>query len=204
MFKFDQSFLSNEIKIIAGADEVGRGPLAGPVVASIVILKNDIVGLNDSKKMTEKKREELYVIIKQEALAISVVFIDEKTIDEINILNATKLAMTKCLAGLKISPDLLLIDGNFAIQTDIRQQSVIKGDGKSAVIAAASIIAKVERDRFMQQMHAKYPEYGFDSHKGYGSQTHLEAIKKYGPCAIHRKTFRPVSDFFSKQMEFGL
>ncbi|MCP4482515.1 MAG: ribonuclease HII [bacterium] len=206
LFEFDQVFFKKDIKFIAGADEVGRGPLAGPVVASMVILPENkrLAGLDDSKKLTEKKRERLYALICAEALALAVSFVGEDKVDDLNILNATKLAMKTCLSDIKITPDLLLIDGNFLIDTDIKQKSIVKGDAKSAVIAAASIVAKVERDRFMKKIHLKYPEYGFDSHKGYASKKHLEAIQKYGPCKLHRKSFRPITDFFNRQMEFGL
>ena len=178
--------------LIAGIDEAGRGPLAGPVVCACVImpLEDDkiIEGINDSKKLTEKKRGELEILIKERAIAYSVVEIDEKVIDEINILNATKLGMKKALESLNIVPDIVLIDA-VKINTEIKQENIIKGDSLSYNIAAASILAKVHRDRLMLELDKKYPEYAFAKHKGYGTALHIECLKKFGKCPIHRESF---------------
>ena len=179
-------------KVIAGIDEAGRGPLAGPVVCACVImpLENDniIEGINDSKKLTEKKREQLYDKIIDKALSYAIVEIDEKTIDKINILNATKLGMKKALETLKIKPDIVLIDA-VKIETEIMQENIIKGGAKSYNIAAASILAKVYRDRLMKDLSKKHPEYNFAKHKGYGTKEHIDNLKKYGKCPLHRETF---------------
>ena len=163
--------------------------LAGPVYAAAVILPNDIIikGINDSKKLSEKKREELFEEITEKAIAYNIFSVDEKRIDEINILNATYEAMNGAVNGLSTAPDFVLIDGNRI--SGIPHETVVKGDSKSISIAAASILAKVSRDRFICQMAEKYPEYGFEKHKGYGTKAHNEAILKYGPCPIHRRTF---------------
>lgn len=177
---------------IAGIDEAGRGPLAGPVVVGIAIMKPDsfIEGVNDSKKISETKREKLYEQITNEAIDWSVGIVSEKEIDELNILNATKKALTMALEALKIKPDRILVDALEHIDTKgIPYTSIIKGDAKIYSISASSIIAKVTRDRIMRQYDEVYPEYGFVKHKGYGTAVHIEAIKKYGPCAIHRKSF---------------
>lgn len=179
-------------KRIAGIDEAGRGPLAGPVVCACVIMPLDedklIDGINDSKKLTEKKREELYDKIKERAIAYSIVEVDERTIDHINILNATKLGMKRALDGLKVKPDIVLIDA-VKIDTDLPQDNIIKGDAKSYNIASASILAKVYRDRLMKKLSVKYPQYNFAKHKGYGTKEHIENLKKYGKCELHRETF---------------
>ncbi len=177
---------------LCGIDEVGRGPLAGPVYAAAVILPQDvdILYLNDSKKLSEKKREELYDEIMEKAVAVGIGSSTVERIDEINILNATYEAMTKAVNSLSVKPGALLIDAVHIPQLEeYKQISIIKGDAKSASIAAASIIAKVTRDRLMKELSLKYPEYGFDSNKGYGSEAHINAIKKYGPCEIHRRSF---------------
>ncbi|MDR1017264.1 MAG: ribonuclease HII [Lachnospiraceae bacterium] len=176
---------------ICGIDEVGRGPLCGPVVAGAVILDPnvEILYLNDSKKLSEKKREVLYDEIMEKAIAVSVGIVDEKVIDEINILQATYEAMRRAIEGLKTKPNILLNDAVTIPEIDIKQVPIIKGDAKSVSIAAASIIAKVTRDRMMKELDEKYPMYGLKSNKGYGTKEHIEAIKKYGPCEIHRRTF---------------
>ena len=176
---------------VCGIDEAGRGPLCGPVVAAAVILPMgaEIPGLNDSKKLSEKKREALYDVILEKALAWHVSFVDEKVIDEINILNATFQAMHQAVDGLQIPADFALVDGNRAKGFSIPTECVVGGDGKAACIAAASILAKVSRDRFMIKMAEKYPEYGFEKHKGYGTKAHYQALETYGVCPIHRKTF---------------
>ncbi len=176
---------------ICGVDEAGRGPLAGPVYAAAVILPEGLIidGLNDSKKLTEKKREMLFDVIKEEAVAYGIGFATEQEIDEINILQATYLAMRRAIENLQVKADYALIDGNRMPPIDIPGETIVKGDAKSPSIAAASILAKVSRDRVMYEMAPKYPEYDFAKHKGYGTKVHTEAILKYGPCEIHRKTF---------------
>lgn len=190
--EYENEAYSKGYNCVCGVDEAGRGPLAGPVFAAAVILPRGYVieGVNDSKKLSEKKREELFEKIKSEALCYSVASVDEKIIDEINILNATFLAMEKAVEGLKIHPDFVMIDGNRAPKSlDIPCQTVVKGDTKSASIAAASILAKVSRDRYMLEMAEKYPEYCFEKHKGYGTKLHYEMLDKYGVSEIHRKSF---------------
>ncbi len=176
---------------ICGIDEVGRGPLAGPVVAGAVILPKDcdILYINDSKKLSEKKREELYDIIMKQAVAVGIGCSTPERIDEINILQATYEAMREAISKLEPEPDLLLNDAVTIPQVKIRQIPIIKGDAKSISIGAASIVAKVTRDRLMVQYDEIYPEYGFASHKGYGAQAHVDALRKYGPCPIHRRSF---------------
>lgn len=176
---------------ICGIDEVGRGPLAGPVVACAVILPKDcdILYLNDSKQLSAKKREELYDEIMEKAVAVGIGLVSQERIDEINILQATYEAMRIAIERLSVKPDILLNDAVTIPQVDIRQVPIIKGDAKSVSIAAASIVAKVTRDRLMEQMEEVYPGYDFASNKGYGSQRHLEGLKKLGPCAIHRRSF---------------
>lgn len=191
MQEIENEYRSKGFELICGVDEAGRGPLAGPVYAAAVILApNTIIkGINDSKKLTEKKREELFEEITQKAAAYSVYSVDEKRIDEINILNATYEAMNGAVNGLRIQPDFVLIDGNRISGMTLPCETIVKGDAKSVSIAAASILAKVSRDRYICDVAEKYPEYGFEKHKGYGTKAHTEAILKYGPCEIHRKTF---------------
>ncbi len=190
-YSIENEYREKGFDIICGVDEAGRGPLAGPVYAAAVILPSDCVieGLNDSKKLTEKKREALFDEIKEKALAYGIASADEKEIDEINILNATFLAMKRAIDSLSVKPDLALIDGNQKPHTDIEEVTVIKGDAKSMSIAAASVLAKVSRDRFMLEMAEKYPQYEFARHKGYGTKLHYEKIAQYGVCDIHRRTF---------------
>ena len=179
-------------KLVCGIDEAGRGPRAGPVVVAAVIMPEDsfIEGVNDSKKVSEKKREKLYDEITENAIAWSVGIIDQNEIDEINILNATKKGLTTALTELKEKPDIILVDALTKIDTlGIPYESIIKGDAKSYSIAAASIIAKVTRDRIMRQWDEIYPQYGFINHKGYGTKAHIDAIKQYGLCPLHRKSF---------------
>jgi len=190
--EYETKLHSEGIKYIAGIDEAGRGPLAGPVVVGIVIMKPDsfIEGINDSKKISEKKREKLYEQITNEAIAWGVGIVDQREIDEINILNATKKALNMAITGLETKPERILVDALEKIDTcGIPYTSVIKGDAKIYSIAAASIIAKVTRDRIMQEYDEVYPEYGFAGHKGYGTSKHIQAIKEYGPCPLHRKSF---------------
>lgn len=188
---YENEAYKNGYKCVCGVDEAGRGPLAGPVFAAAVVLPKDFIieGVNDSKKLTEKKREELFKIIKEKSLAYSIASASEKEIDEINILNATFLAMQRAIENLKIKPDFALIDGNRLPKLEIDAKSVIKGDSLSESIAAASILAKVERDKYMLKMSKIYPEYFFEKHKGYGTKLHVEMLKKYGPSKIHRKSF---------------
>lgn len=188
----EKDLYKNGFKNICGIDEAGRGPLAGPVVIAGVIMPEDsmIEGINDSKKVSEKKREALYDVIKQEAISYSVAIIGQDVIDEINILNATKNGVTEVIDGLDIKPDLIVIDALEHINTrGIPYESIIKGDAKCYNIAAASILAKVTRDRIMREWDTIYPQYGFIKHKGYGTKMHIEAIKEYGLCPIHRKSF---------------
>ena len=190
--EFENNLHSTGLKYIAGIDEAGRGPLAGPVVVGIAIMKPDsfIEGVNDSKKLSEKKREQLYEQIISEAIDWAVGIVDQKEIDEINILNATKKALHMALSNLKVKPDRILVDALEHIDTyGIPYTSIIKGDAKIYSISVASIIAKVTRDRIMQEYDEIYPEYGFSGHKGYGTAKHIQAIKEHGPCSLHRKTF---------------
>lgn len=189
---YEEELYNKGINLIAGIDEAGRGPLAGPVVVGCVIMPKDsmIEGVNDSKKVSEKKREKLYEQITQEAISWSVGIVDQKEIDEINILNATKKALTMAIKELKVKPDRILVDALQGIDTcSIPYTSIIKGDAKNYSIAAASIVAKVTRDRIMLEWDKVYPEYGFAKHKGYGTAAHIEAIKENGICMLHRKSF---------------
>lgn len=192
-FEIENGYLKDGFKVICGIDEAGRGPLAGPVYAAAVILPPDceIEGLNDSKKLTEKKREALFDVIIEKALAYGIGTASEKEIDEINILNATFLAMKRAVEKLEIKPDLALVDGNREphISDDIKEITVVKGDAKSMSIAAASVLAKVSRDRYMLEMAEKYPQYEFEKHKGYGTKLHYEKIAEYGISEIHRRSF---------------
>ena len=176
---------------VCGCDEAGRGPLCGPVVAAAVILPRniEIEGLNDSKKLTEKKREKLFDVIKEVAIAYEIAEASPEEIDEINILNASMLAMRRAVEGLKVKADFALIDGNCSRGFDIPTETVVKGDAKSCSIAAASILAKVTRDRGCLELDRLYPQYNIAKHKGYPTKEHMEAVKKYGPSPIHRKTF---------------
>ncbi len=190
--KIDKEFFSMGIQYICGIDEAGRGPLAGPVVVASVIMSEDsmIEGVNDSKKVTESRREKLYDIILQEAISYGIGIIYQDEIDEINILQATKKGLTEALKQMEVRPNVILVDALNGIDTlGIPYKSIIKGDATSYSIAAASIIAKVTRDRIMREWDKVYPEYGFAGHKGYGTAKHIEAIKKYGLSPIHRKTF---------------
>ena len=197
---FERELYDKGIKYIAGVDEVGRGPLFGPVVAAAVILKKgyNLKGLTDSKKLSEKKRNEFYEIIKKDAVAIGIGIIDEKKIDEVNIYEATKLAMKEAINNLKVKPEHILIDA-MPLELDISTTSIIKGDSKSESIAAASVIAKVTRDSMMYEMDKKYPLYGFGSHKGYPTKKHIEALKEYGVIEGYRKTFTPVKDLIKEK-----
>ena len=190
--QIDKSVFNDGYKYICGIDEAGRGPLAGPVVVAAVIMPEDsmIEGVNDSKKVSEKKREKLYDLILEEAISYSVGIVDQKEIDRINILNATKAGLTEAVRTLKVKPDVILVDALTNIDTcGIQYRSIVKGDAKSYSIAAASIIAKVTRDRIMRQWDEIYPQYGFAKHKGYGTAAHIAAIKENGLCPLHRLSF---------------
>lgn len=191
LWEIHRGYRQQGYEIICGVDEAGRGPLAGPVTAAAVILPEgyEIPGLNDSKQLTDKKRRELYPIIKEEALAYGIAFVDEGVIDEVNILNATFMAMKDAISQLSIRPNLALIDGNRVSDFGVEAIPVVKGDTKVASIAAASILAKVARDDYMEAMAEKYPDYGFEVHKGYGTKRHYAAIGEKGMCPIHRRTF---------------
>ena len=191
-YLIEKEIIESGKKIVAGVDEAGRGPLAGPVCAAAVILPVDleIEGLNDSKKLSEKKREKLYDIIIDKAVAYDIQLVDNEIIDEINILQATMLAMTNAVNSLSVKPDFVIIDGNrLPEQLEISAKAVVKGDAKSMSIAAASILAKVTRDRLMLELAKEYPEYEFERHKGYGTKLHCEKLREFGPCKIHRRTF---------------
>lgn len=188
-FLYENEYKNKGYKLIAGVDEVGRGPLAGPVVCACCIMSDDIVdGVDDSKKLSKTKREKLYEQIIEKSLAYSICQIDHEKIDEINILNATKLCMQNCINTLKIKPDVVFIDA-VKLDVDVETVSIIKGDAKSYTIGCASILAKVYRDRLMEEYAKLYQGYGFEKNSGYGTKQHIEKIKEIGPCQIHRKTF---------------
>ena len=191
MWQIEDGFYAQGVMNICGVDEAGRGPLAGPVCAAAVILPGhlEIPGLNDSKKLTDKKRRELFPIIQEKALAYGIGFASQEEIDEINILQATFLAMERALGALAIRPGLVLIDGNQEKDFGLPVRTVVKGDSLSANIAAASVLAKVSRDDVMLEFARQYPEYGFDIHKGYGTKAHYAALTQYGPCPTHRRSF---------------
>ena len=191
MWKIEQSHFDRGVKIICGVDEAGRGPLAGPVCAAAVILppNAEIPGLNDSKKLSDKKRRELYPIIKEQAIAYGIAFADHKEIDDINILQATYLAMERAINQLSVKPELALIDGNRAKNFGIPVETVVHGDSLSASIAAASVLAKVTRDDYMLKMAEEYPGYDFEIHKGYGTKAHYAALSELGASPIHRMSF---------------
>lgn len=196
LYKYEKELWNSGINYIGGVDEVGRGPLVGPVVTACVILPKDFVleGLTDSKKLTEKKRNIFYDYIMDHALSVSVGMMDEKVIDEVNIYEATKLAMYQAINNSKIKPEHVLIDAMKLDKLEVPSTSIIKGDAKSITIAAASVIAKVTRDRMMIELDKKYPMYGFAKHKGYPTKKHIEALQKYGVLDNYRMTFHPVMD----------
>ncbi len=197
--KPEQSILIWDVPgLVAGVDEAGRGPLAGPVVAAAVILDdhNPIQGLADSKVLTELKRERLYDEIRAKALCCAIAEASVEEIDRLNILQATLLAMQRAVAGLRLKPVKVLVDGNRLPVLDMLAEAIVKGDSKIPAISAASILAKVHRDRWCAQLDISYPQYGFAVHKGYGTQAHMSALQQFGPCPEHRKTFHPVSSFF--------
>lgn len=191
MWQIENEYFEKGIKWICGVDEAGRGPLAGPVCAAAVILPAniEIPGLDDSKKLSDKRRRELFPVIKEQAVAYGIAMVDHETIDEINILQATLLAMEQAISQLSVKPELALIDGNRKKDFGVEAETVVHGDSRSASIAAASILAKVTRDDLMLQMAQQYPEYGFEVHKGYGTKAHYAALTEHGPSPIHRMTF---------------
>jgi ribonuclease HII len=203
--KYELEARNAGIKLIAGIDEAGRGPLAGPVVAAAVILDIDanIEGINDSKLLSSKERDKLFSKIHQNALSIGLSIVEPETIDRINILQATRLAMTKAVTNLALKPGLVLIDGPITLDINTRQIPIIKGDRLSISISAASIIAKVTRDDIMKSFHNMYPEYGFYKNKGYGTKEHVAALKKYGPCKIHRKSFAGIGEYYGENFVGG-
>ncbi|MCP3942277.1 MAG: ribonuclease HII [Desulfobacteraceae bacterium] len=194
MWQFEQETQDKGYKAIAGIDEAGRGPLAGPVVSAAVILPEEFTcpGVTDSKKLSEKKRELLFPMIMEQAVSVGIGMADHKEIDQINILQASLLSMKRAAAALAFAPDFLLIDGKFTIAMDLPQLAIVKGDSKSISIAAASIIAKVTRDRLMVKLHKTYPQYNFIAHKGYPTKAHKQAIIEHGPCPVHRTSFNGV------------
>ena len=200
MLDFEKKLYEKGYTLIGGIDEVGRGPLVGPVVASCVILPKNFyhVDIKDSKKLTEKKREELYDVIMDKAVSVGIGIVDSKRIDEINIYEATKEAMLVAINNMKIKPEYLLIDA-MKLDTDIPYEAIIKGDAKSESIAAASIVAKVTRDRMLIELDKEYPMYNFKKNKGYGTKEHIDAINKYGVIDNHRRSFKPVSDALLKE-----
>ena len=191
MWSIENSWFEKGIRVICGVDEAGRGPLAGPVCAAAVILppNMEIPGLNDSKKLSDKKRRELFPIIKEQAIAYGIAFVDHQKIDEINILQATYMAMGQAIAQLSVKPELALIDGNRTADFGVPTETVVHGDSLSASIAAASVLAKVSRDDYMLEMAKEYPQYGFEIHKGYGTKAHYAAITEHGTSPIHRMSF---------------
>lgn len=198
LWEIEQTFFDKGYQVICGVDEAGRGPLAGPVCAAAVILPAyiDIPGLDDSKKLSDKRRRELFPVIKEKAIAYGIAFADHKEIDELNILQATYLAMERAMAMLSVKPELALIDGNRAKDFGVPVETVVHGDSRSASIAAASVLAKVTRDDYMLEMGKEYPEYGFEIHKGYGTKAHYAALSEHGHCEIHRLTF--LKKFYDK------
>lgn len=189
--KYEKLFYDKGQILVGGADEVGRGPLAGPVVCAAVIMPHDcnIIGIDDSKKLSEKKREMLYDEILKQAIAYDIEYVFQDVIDEINILEATKLCMSRAINNLKVKPDVVLVDALKGLDTSCKTEAIIHGDALSYNIGAASIIAKVSRDRFMKELDLQYPQYGFETNKGYGTKAHMDALRQFGPCPVHRKSF---------------
>jgi ribonuclease HII len=204
MHPFEREYFAQGCRRIAGIDEAGRGPLAGPVVAAVCLLPEgcSIQGLNDSKQLLESQRERLFEELTEQA-EFGVGIAESTEIDRFNILRATFLAMSRALSQLKTPPDFILVDGHLAPSFGILTVPIVGGDARCESIAAASILAKVTRDRIMVRLHAQYPQYGFSAHKGYGTPEHLEAIRTYGPCAIHRKSFAPIRTELNDQLDFS-
>ena len=201
MLNYERELYDKGYELIGGVDEAGRGPLVGPVVAACVILPKNykLEGLNDSKQLTEKKRDKYYDIIMKEAISVGVGVVDSKTIDEINILEASRLAMKLAIDDMKIKPQYVLSDAMKLTNIDIPYKDIVHGDALSLSIAAGSVIAKVTRDRMMYELDKKYPQYGFAKHKGYPTKAHMEALEKYGPLENYRFTYKPVSDLINKE-----
>ncbi|MCK5211770.1 ribonuclease HII [Candidatus Parcubacteria bacterium] len=206
--EYELSLLDSGYACLGAIDEAGRGPLAGPVVAACVVIDSDfklakeLAEVKDSKKLSEKKREALFDIISSEFSGVGIGICDHKTVDRINILQASFLAMKKAIGALRKKPEMIILDGKFSIPNlSIKQEPIIKGDARIFSIAAASIIAKVTRDRLMRKYHTQHPLYGFDQHKGYGTKQHMESLRKHGPCVIHRRSFGPVSRHRTKNIE---
>lgn len=199
-YEFETKYYNQGIEYIAGVDEVGRGPLAGPVVAAAVIMPKGfyIEGITDSKKLSEKKRNEFEKLILENAISVGISFMSEKVIDEINIYEASRKAMIDAISKLNPIPEIVLADA-MPLDIEVKTESIIKGDEKSFMIACASIVAKQTRDRFMDELALKYPEYGFEKHKGYPTKYHKEALKKYGVLDIHRRTYKPVQEILEKR-----
>ncbi len=199
LWEMERALHQEGVGLVCGVDEAGRGPLAGPVCAAAVILRSgvELPGLNDSKKLTEKKREALFPLIQEKAMAYGIAFATVEEIERMNILAAALLAMDRAIAQLDPAPELALIDGNTTKGISVPARSVVGGDGKVACIAAASVLAKVTRDRLMREIAEQYPQYGFEKHKGYGTKAHYEAIEKYGPSPIHRPSF--LKKFYAKR-----
>jgi len=205
LLQMERSLHAKGYLLVAGVDEAGRGPLAGPVMAGVCILPQafNLPGLDDSKKLTEKKREYLSGLIMEQAVAFSLGSAGPGEIDRLNILNASKLAMKRALEDLHVPPDFVLVDGRDKLDIPVVQKAIIGGDGLCACIAAASILAKVARDKLMCEMHNFFPAYNFDQHKGYGTRLHFEAIEKFGPCPIHRRSFSPIKEMISAGKELA-
>lgn len=199
MLDFEREAEQNGYVSIAGVDEAGRGPLAGPVVAAAVVLPKNaaLPGLDDSKKLSPAERDRLYPLILELCRGHAIAVVDAETIDAINILQAARRAMKQAVEQLGAQADFVLIDGNQPIDVTLCQRTIVGGDGKSLSIAAASVLAKVDRDRIMDAYHAEYPQYGFNQHKGYGTQAHRDRIREWGPCPIHRKTFKGVKEYLT-------
>lgn len=206
IYQYEEKLTDEGYEWICGVDEAGRGPLAGPLVVAACIMPSylRIADINDSKQLSSKKREALYKQIVKNAIAYKIVFISEDEVDRLNIYQATKKGMLEAIEGLKQKPDYILIDAMPLNELKEPHLSIVHGDAKSASIAAASILAKVTRDEYMEKMDVKYPNYGFKRHKGYGTKAHFEALEKYGPCPIHRKTFAPISKYYNRQISFNL
>ena len=204
LYDFERQAWAERLELVAGVDEAGRGPLAGPVSVAAVILPHELElpHLNDSKKLSPERREELFAEIQAKAIAVSSVLVDARTIDRVNIYQATLNGMYEAIFGLQPEPQQVLVDAMPLAALPMPSRSIIKGDAKSASIAAASIIAKVTRDRLMDEYDKEYPQYGFASHKGYGTAQHIEALKKYGPCPIHRMSFEPIKSMFEQSQPF--
>ncbi|MFI3329675.1 MAG: ribonuclease HII [bacterium] len=207
IYKYENDLINNGVKYIAGVDEAGRGPLAGDLVVASVILPTDfkIEGIDDSKSISDKKRRETFELIKKHAISYSIIFITTDEIDEYNIYKATQIGMKRAIDNLDVIPGHVLIDAMPLPEVSIPNTSIIKGDKLSASIGAASILAKVTRDDYMEAMSKKYPNYHFDKHKGYGTKLHMESLEKYGPCDIHRKSYKPVKKYLpSAQMKLEI